>query len=31
MIPVEDIDTVAPDQDDLKQADYLVFTVGRKQ
>jgi uncharacterized iron-regulated protein len=31
MIPVEDIDTVAPDQDDLRQADYLVFTVGRKQ
>jgi uncharacterized iron-regulated protein len=31
MIPVEDIDTVAPDQDDLKQADYLVFTVGGKQ
>jgi uncharacterized iron-regulated protein len=31
MIPVEDLDTLAPDEDDLKQADYLVFTVGRKQ
>jgi uncharacterized iron-regulated protein len=31
VIPVEDIDMVAPDEDDLKQADYLVFTVGRKQ
>jgi uncharacterized iron-regulated protein len=27
MIPVEDIDTVAPDDDDRKQADYLVFTT----
>jgi uncharacterized iron-regulated protein len=27
MIPVEDIDTVAPDEEDLKQADYLVFTT----
>jgi uncharacterized iron-regulated protein len=31
LIPVDDIDTVAPAQDDLKQAEYLVFTVGRKQ
>jgi uncharacterized iron-regulated protein len=30
MIPVEDIDAIVPDEDDLKQADYLVFTVGRK-
>jgi uncharacterized iron-regulated protein len=29
MIPVDDIDTIAPDEDDLKQADYLVFTVGK--
>jgi hypothetical protein len=28
---VEDIDTVVPDEDDRKQADYLVFTIGRKQ
>jgi uncharacterized iron-regulated protein len=31
MIPVDDIDTIAPDDDDLKQADYLVFTVGKKK
>jgi uncharacterized iron-regulated protein len=31
MIPVEDIDLVSPDEDDLKQADYLVFTVGSKK
>jgi uncharacterized iron-regulated protein len=29
MIPVEDLDTLAPDEDDLKQADYLVFTTKR--
>jgi uncharacterized iron-regulated protein len=29
MIPVEDLDTLAPDEDDLKQADYLVFTAKR--
>ena len=27
MIPVDDIDTVAPDEDGLRQADYLVFTT----
>jgi uncharacterized iron-regulated protein len=31
MIPVDDIDAVAPDDKDLKQADYLVFTVSSKQ
>ena len=31
MIPVDDIDTVAPGEDDRKQADYLVFTVSSKQ
>ncbi len=25
--PVEDLDTLAPDDEDLKQADYLVYTV----
>lgn len=29
MIPVDDMDTIAPGEDDLKQADYLVFTVKR--
>lgn len=27
MIPVEDLDTLAPGDEDLKQADYLVYTV----
>jgi uncharacterized iron-regulated protein len=27
IVPVEDIDVVAPDDDDLKRADYLVYTV----
>jgi uncharacterized iron-regulated protein len=27
MLPVADLDVVAPDGDDLKRADYLVFTV----
>jgi uncharacterized iron-regulated protein len=31
MIPVDDIDAVAPDDDAQKQADYLVYTVGSKQ
>lgn len=31
MLPVSDIDHAKPDDDDLKRADYLVFTVGSKQ
>jgi uncharacterized iron-regulated protein len=31
MLPVEDIDHEKPDDDDLKRADYLVFTVSSKQ
>ena len=27
MLPVADLDTVAPDDEDIKRADYLVFTV----
>jgi uncharacterized iron-regulated protein len=27
ILPVSDIDTAAPDDEDLKRADYLVFTV----
>lgn len=31
MLPVDDIDREKPDEDDLKRADYLVFTVSSKQ
>lgn len=31
MLPVDDIDADKPDDNDLKRADYLVFTVGGKQ
>ncbi len=27
MLPVEDLDTLAPDGDDLKRAEYLVYTI----
>jgi len=30
MIPVEDLDTLAPGSDSMNQADYLVFTVSRR-
>jgi len=29
MIPVDDLDTTKPDDDDFKRADYLVFTIGK--
>ena len=29
ILPVKDIDTVAPSAEDLRRADYLVYTVGR--
>ena len=28
VLPVKDLDTVAPAGEDLKRADYLVYTVG---
>lgn len=31
MLPVDDIDREKPDENDLKRADYLVFTVSSKQ
>jgi uncharacterized iron-regulated protein len=31
VLPVEDLDGLTPDKDDLKRADYLLFTVGSKQ
>src|SRR3954462_4611505 len=31
MLPVDDLDTEKPDDDDLKRADYLVFTITSKQ
>jgi uncharacterized iron-regulated protein len=31
MLPVDDIDGEKPDDDDLKRADYLVFTLSSKQ
>ena len=31
MLPVADLDSEKPDDDDLRRADYLVFTVGSKQ
>jgi uncharacterized iron-regulated protein len=30
ILPVDDIDALKPDDDDLKRADYLVFTPGKK-
>ena len=27
MLPVENLDTLAPDGEDLKRADYLVYTI----
>jgi uncharacterized iron-regulated protein len=30
MLPVADLDTEKPDEEDLKRADYLVFTLGNK-
>ena len=29
MLPVDDLDTAKPDDDDFKRADYLVFTIGK--
>jgi len=29
MMPVDDLDTTKPDDDDFKRADYLVFTIGK--
>jgi len=29
MLPVDDLDTTKPDDDDFKRADYLVFTIGK--
>jgi uncharacterized iron-regulated protein len=29
MMPVDDLDTTRPDDDDFKRADYLVFTIGK--
>jgi uncharacterized iron-regulated protein len=29
MMPVDDLDTTRPDDDDFKRADYLVFTLGK--
>jgi uncharacterized iron-regulated protein len=29
MLPVDDLDTAQPDDDDFKRADYLVFTIGK--
>jgi hypothetical protein len=28
--PIDDIDTAKPADNDLKRADYLLYTVGRK-
>jgi len=30
VLPVDDIDAIKPSDDDLKRADYLLFTVGKK-
>ena len=29
MLPVDDLDVAKPDDDDLKRADYLVYTIGK--
>ena len=29
MLPVDDLDTTKPDDDDFKRADYLVYTIGK--
>jgi len=31
VMPVENLDTLKPDDDDLKRADYLLYTIGKKQ
>jgi uncharacterized iron-regulated protein len=31
VLPVESLDSLKPDDDDLKRADYLLYTIGKKQ